>query len=75
MLPFGYGDGGGGPTRDDIEYAKREQNLEGAPRVELSDPKSFFKKMEEAGGPVNTYVGELYFNAHRGTYTSQAKAK
>ena len=60
LLPFGYGDGGGGPTRDDIEYAKREQNLEGAPRVELSDPKSFFKKMDEAGGPVNTYVGELY---------------
>lgn len=75
LLPFGYGDGGGGPTRDDIEYAKREQNLEGAPRVELSDPKSFFKKMDEAGGPVNTYVGELYFNAHRGTYTSQAKVK
>ena len=72
---FGYGDGGGGPTRDDIEYAKREQNLEGAPRVELSDPKSFFKKMDEVGGPVNTYVGELYFNAHRGTYTSQAKVK
>ena len=76
LLPFGYGDGGGGPTRDDIEYAKREQNLEGAPRVELSDPKSFFKKMDEAGGPVNTYVGELYFNAHRGTYTSgKSKAK
>lgn len=75
LLPFGYGDGGGGPTRDDIEYAKREQNLEGAPRVELSDPKSFFKKMDEAGGPVNTYVGELYFNTHRGTYTSQAKVK
>ena len=75
LLPFGYGDGGGGPTRDDIEYARREQNIEGAPRVELSDPKSFFKKMDEAGGPVNTYVGELYFNAHRGTYTSQAKVK
>ncbi len=74
LLPFGYGDGGGGPTRDDIEYAKREQNLEGAPRVELSDPKSFFKKMDEAGGPVNTYVGELYFNGHRGTYTSQANS-
>ena len=32
------------------------RTLEGAPRVELSDPKSFFKKMDEAGGPVNTYV-------------------
>lgn len=75
LLPFGYGDGGGGPTRDHIEYIKREQNLEGAPRVEMSDPKTFFKKMDEAGGPVNTYVGELYFSAHRGTYTSQAKVK
>ncbi len=75
LLPFGYGDGGGGPTRDHIEYIKREQNLEGAPRVELSDPKTFFKKMDEEGGPVNTYVGELYFSAHRGTYTSQAKVK
>ena len=76
LLPFGYGDGGGGPTRDDIEYARREQNLEGAPRVELSDPKSFFKKMDEAGGPVNTYVGELYFNAHRNLHFSgKSKAK
>jgi len=75
LLPFGYGDGGGGPARDYIEYAKRQENLEGGVRVKLSDPVEFFKDMEEAGGPVNKYVGELYFSAHRGTYTSQAKIK
>ncbi len=75
LLPFGYGDGGGGPARDYIEYALREKNLEGAPRVKMSDPKEFFKEMDAAGGPANTYVGELYFSAHRGTYTSQAKVK
>ncbi len=75
LLPFGYGDGGGGPTRDHIEYMLREENLEGLPKVRPADPLTFFKEMEEEGGPVNTYTGELYFSAHRGTYTSQAKVK
>lgn len=75
LLPFGYGDGGGGPARDYIEYAKRQENLEGSVKVRLAGPKEFFEDMEAQGGPVNTYVGELYFSAHRGTYTSQAKVK
>ena len=36
LLPFGYGDGGGGPTRDHIEYLRREADLEGMPRVRIS---------------------------------------
>ncbi|WP_408071707.1 alpha-mannosidase [Butyrivibrio sp. JL13D10] len=75
LLPFGYGDGGGGPSRDYLEYARRETNLEGAARVKMAGPVEFFEDMEEKGGPVNTYTGELYFSAHRGTYTSQAKVK
>lgn len=75
LLPFGYGDGGGGPARDYIEYAKRQENLEGCAKVKLAGPLEFFKDMEAQGGPVNTYVGELYFSAHRGTYTSQAMVK
>lgn len=38
MVPFGYGDGGGGPCRDFIEYAMRERDLEGMPRVEMMSP-------------------------------------
>lgn len=75
LLPFGYGDGGGGPSRDYIEFALREKNLEGCPKVVMADPKQIFKDLEAEGGPENTYVGELYFTAHRGVYTSQAAVK
>ena len=75
LLPFGYGDGGGGPARDYLEYAEREKDLEGCPKVKQENPITFFKEMEAEGGPKHTYTGELYFSAHRGTYTSQAMVK
>lgn len=75
LFPFGYGDGGGGPTRDHIEYLMREKNLEGMPKVRIAGPVQFFEDMEAHGGPKHTYVGELYFSAHRGVYTSQAAIK
>lgn len=75
MVPFGYGDGGGGPCRDFIEYAMRERDLEGMPRVEMMSPLDFFADLEKKGAPAHTWDGELYFNAHRGTYTTQAAIK
>ena len=75
LIPYGYGDGGGGPARDFIEYAKRQEDLEGSVKIKMASPLEFFKDMEEQGKPVYTYVGELYFTAHRGTYTSQAMIK
>ncbi len=75
LLPFGYGDGGGGPSRDHVEFAKRQADLEGSAKIKMTGPKEFFHDMEEKGGPKETYVGELYFSAHRGTYTSQAMIK
>ena len=75
LIPFGYGDGGGGPSRDYLEYLDREKNLEGMPRVRQGNPVQFFEELQEQGGPKNTYVGELYFDAHRGTYTPQAIIK
>lgn len=75
LLPFGYGDGGGGPSRDYVEYALRQKDLEGGVKVKMEGPREFFEEMQEQGGPANTYVGELYFSAHRGTYTSQAMVK
>jgi len=35
----------------------------------------YFTEQEAAGWPEARYVGELYFQAHRGTYTSQARTK
>lgn len=75
LYPFGYGDGGGGPARDHIEYARRQKNLEGGARLKLAGPVEFFEDMQKKGGPKHTYVGELYFTAHRGTYTTQALTK
>ena len=75
LMPFGYGDGGGGPCRDHVEYVLRQKNLEGSVKMKMAGPVEFFEDMQEKGGPKNTYVGELYFSAHRGTYTTQAMMK
>ncbi len=75
LFPFGWGDGGGGPTRDHLEFARRQKDLEGVPYFEITHPLAFFKAQDEAGWPDVTYVGELYFQNHRGTYTSQARTK
>lgn len=75
LIPYGYGDGGGGPTRDHIEYALRQKNLEGGVKMRMAGPKEFFEDMDAKGGPKNAYSGELYFTTHRGTYTTQAMVK
>jgi alpha-mannosidase len=75
LYPFGFGDGGGGPTRDHLEFARRLENLEGAPKVRMSTPMAYFEDQEARGWPLARYVGELYFQAHRGVFTSQAKTK
>ncbi len=75
LLPFGYGDGGGGPTRDHLEYLRRAKNLEGLPQTRMASPIEYFKDLEKQGVPAARYVGELYYQCHRGTYTSQARTK
>lgn len=75
LVPFGWGDGGGGPTRDHLEYLRRMHNLEGAPRVRQSSPLAYFSDQQARGLPDARYVGELYFQAHRGVLTSQARTK
>lgn len=76
MIPFGHGDGGGGPTRTHLEFLVRQQDLEGAPRCHFSAPQAFFKELVRRGEhDRNRYVGELYYPCHRGTYTTQARTK
>jgi alpha-mannosidase len=75
IFAFGWGDGGGGPTRNHLEFLRRVQDLEGLPRVKVSSPQAFFEEVLATGQVKERYVGELYFQAHRGTYTSQARTK
>lgn len=74
MFPFGYGDGGGGPTRDMVETAERCRDLEGAPRCRMESPTEFFARAQERE-IENVWRGELYLAWHRGTLTSQARTK
>ena len=75
FYPFGHGDGGGGPTAEMLELARRQADLEGLPRVDLEAPEAFFTKAHDEYPDAAVWRGELYFEMHRGTYTSQAKTK
>ncbi|MDF2145533.1 glycoside hydrolase family 38 C-terminal domain-containing protein [Knoellia sp. p5-6-4] len=75
LLPFGWGDGGGGPTREMLARAARLRDLDGSARVEVERPDAFFEKAEAEYPDAPVWVGELYLEMHRGTYTSQAKTK
>ncbi|MEO6200682.1 MAG: glycoside hydrolase family 38 C-terminal domain-containing protein, partial [Cryobacterium sp.] len=75
LVPFGWGDGGGGPTGEMIAAAHRTASLEGSPRVELSTPRRFFEAAEAEYPEPPVWSGELYLEFHRGTYTSQARTK
>jgi len=75
LVPFGFGDGGGGPTREMLAAAARTADLEGSPKVRIGSAESFFRQAEEDYQALPVWVGEMYLELHRGTYTSQARTK
>ncbi|WP_329415329.1 glycosyl hydrolase-related protein [Streptomyces sp. NBC_00704] len=75
LAPFGWGDGGGGPTREIMERARRLADLEGSPKVVVEHPDAFFAKARAEYPDAPVWVGELYLELHRATYTSQARTK
>ena len=72
---FGYGDGGGGPTEEMLERLRRMKNVPGAPDVTMRTPQDFFARCEKDITDPIVWRGELYFEYHRGTYTTQAANK
>ena len=75
LVPFGYGDGGGGPTRDMVEKARRLRDLEGSPKVVIEPPDDFFRAAQAEYPDAPVWSGELYLELHRATYTTQARTK
>ncbi|MGZ0712097.1 alpha-mannosidase (plasmid) [Coraliomargarita sp. W4R53] len=75
LLPYGYGDGGGGPTREMTAAIARTRSLEGSPMVRHSTPRAFFEAAESEYPSPEVWSGELYLEFHRGTYTSQLRTK
>lgn len=83
LLVFGKGDGGGGPTFEHIEKLRRCRGVSDKvgllPRVKMGNSvEDFFDRLEKKateGTQFVTWYGELYFELHRGTYTTQANNK
>ena len=77
LLPFGYGDGGGGPSPEIIGRADRIKSLDGLPSFRLGTVGEFFDELasEAAAARPPIWDGELYFETHRGTLTSQRRTK
>lgn len=79
LVSYGYGDGGGGPNERMLETGRRmARGIPGCPRVVFGTTRSFFNHLEESiedHSELKTWVGELYLEYHRGTYTSMARNK
>ena len=79
LISYGFGDGGGGPTRDMLETSLRmEKGVKGIPKVRQETSRVYFDQLNERvkdNRHLETWEGELYFEYHRGTYTSMARNK
>lgn len=75
LIPFGWGDGGGGPTREMLAAAERTADLEGSPRVRVGSPREFFADAEAEYPDAPVWSGEMYLELHRGVFTSQQRTK
>ncbi|MGW1005690.1 alpha-mannosidase [Streptomyces sp. NPDC002520] len=75
LAPSGWGDGGGGTTREMVAKAARLRDLEGSATVVWETPRAFFEKAEAEYAEPPVWVGELYLELHRATLTSQARTK
>ncbi len=79
LVAFGFGDGGGGATKEMLEAGRRmEKGIPGCPKVQIGKVGDYFNRLDEkfqGGSRLPKWVGELYLEYHRGTYTSMAKNK
>jgi alpha-mannosidase len=76
ITAYGYGDGGGGPTREMLENIEQMRSHAGAPRVRYGTVREFMERIEnEIADTLPVWNGEFYLEYHRGTYTSQGKNK
>ncbi|MBM6994682.1 alpha-mannosidase [Paenibacillus sp. DXFW5] len=75
MLLYGHGDGGGGVTREMLEYINRAELMVGQPASEYSTATEFFAGIEAAQPKLPAWHGDLYLELHRGTYTTHGRNK
>jgi alpha-mannosidase len=75
---YGVGDHGGGPTRTMLDNALRLKDPHAVfPTLQFSNATDFFANLEKKLPSLNIPVwkDELYFQYHRGVFTTQAETK
>jgi alpha-mannosidase len=77
LMAYGFGDGGGGPTREMLENLEVMKHFPALPQIRQSSVRTFFETLEPLTNSrlMPIWNGELYLEYHRGTYTSQARNK
>ena len=75
LMPNGYGDGGGGPSEEMCERARRLDSLRGLPALKWDQPEAFFDRLAVKRAQLPALDGEIYLEYHRGTFTTQARVK
>ncbi len=75
LFPFGWGDGGGGVSLDQLNYARRLKNFPGLPQTKFGFAEDYFRRAVKGSANLPVWKGELYLETHQGCYTSQAAVK
>jgi len=75
LMPNGWGDGGGGPTEEMCERARRLSGLRGLPELKWDQPEAFFNRLAQKRAQLPALDGEIYLEYHRGTFTTQSEVK
>lgn len=79
LFSYGWGDGGGGPTRDMLEHGRRmEKGIPGCPTLKQEFARDFFDRLASEvkdSDRLPVWAGELYLEFHRGTLTAQSRNK
>lgn len=75
LIPTGFGDGGGGPTAEMLERARRFADLESLPRAKWDTVENFFTRLAKVETQLPNWQGELYLEYHRGVLTTHGNLK
>ncbi|MFP4056205.1 MAG: alpha-mannosidase [Candidatus Brocadiia bacterium] len=75
MHMFGFGDGGGGVTRELLETVRRIPAFPGLPRTRLVKARDYLEEAFAEPQELAVWDDELYLEMHRGTYTTKGALK
>jgi alpha-mannosidase len=75
LMVFGVGDGGGGPGEEHLERYLRIRDVQGLPKLQMGRVDRFLEKWSQFATKMPVVDGELYFERHQGTYTTEVLNK